>query len=125
MTERENYLRTLEFRYPQWIPATVSVGYMVWKKYRERLEDIVLRHPGVFGRYQKGSKDFDEMPPVYREGEYFRDNWGCLWYNAREGQGGQVVESPLSDWKALSTYKPPDPLFKSERGERKRYRESL
>ncbi len=118
MTERENYLRTLEFRHPQWIPATVSVGYMVWKKHRERLEDIVLRHPRVFGRYQKGSKDFDEMPPVYRQGEYFRDNWGCLWYNTREGQEGQVVESPLSDWKAFSAYKPPDPLLKSERGER-------
>lgn len=118
MTERENYLRTLEFRHPLWIPATVSIGPRVWKKYREDLEKVILRYPRVFGRYQKGSKDFDEMPPVYRQGEYFRDNWGCLWYNTREGQEGQVVESPLSDWEAFSAYKPPDPLLKSERGER-------
>ena len=62
--------------------------------------------------------DFDHFDPVYREGEYYRDNWGCLWYNTHAGLEGQVVEHPLADWSALDTYRPPDFLTKTERGER-------
>jgi len=68
--------------------------------------------------YKKGSVNFDEFPSCNREGEYYRDNWDCLWYNAQGGLEGQVVENPLADWKALNTYEMPDPLLKSERGER-------
>ena len=31
---------------------------------------------------------------------------------------GQVVEHPLSDWKALDTYHPPDFLTKADREDR-------
>jgi len=118
MNERENYLRAIEFRSPEWIPCTIGFSPITWKTYREALEEIVLRHPLIFRDYKKGDVDFDYLPPVYREKEYFRDNWGCLWYNAQEGLEGQVVENPLADWRALDDYSPPDPLFKSERGER-------
>ena len=33
------------------------------------------------------------MPVVYQEGEYYRDKWGCLWYNIQEGLEGQVVDT--------------------------------
>jgi len=118
MTERENYLRTIEFHNPQWIPCSVGFSPATWHKHREKLEELVLRHPLIFKDYKKESIDFDEFPPYYREGEYYRDNWGCLWYSAQGGLEGQVIEHPLADWKALGTYKIPDPLFKSERGER-------
>jgi hypothetical protein len=62
--------------------------------------------------------DFDNLPPVYRAGEYFRDNWGCLWYNALAGLEGQVVEHPLADWAALDSYRPPDWRHLEERGPR-------
>jgi len=116
MTERENFLRTLELRYPEWIPCAVYFAPLTWHTYREKLEEVVLRHPLLF-QDLKGSVNFDEFPLVYREGEYFRDNWGCLWYNVQGGLEGQVVEHPLADWKALDTYRPPD-LTKTERGER-------
>ena len=116
---RENYLKAVEFRYPEWIPCGVNFLPGVWKKYREKLEEIVVRHPLIFGRYEKGSRNFDEMPPVYRPG-YFTDNWGCVWYTVKEGLEGQVVRHPLTDWKAFENYQPPDPLFKTERGERGR-----
>lgn len=114
MTERENYLRAIEFRNPQWIPVSAALSPAVWKKYRQGLEDLVLRHPKVFGRYKKGIKDFDELPPGYGKGEYYRDHWGCLWYNAQDGLEGQVVESPLSDWKALKGYNSPEPTFRAD-----------
>ncbi|MQY59643.1 MAG: hypothetical protein GH144_08610 [Clostridia bacterium] len=116
MDARENYLRAIEFRNPQWIPITVYILPAAWMKYREDLEKIILRHPKIFRHYKKGNKDFDECPLGYRKG-YYRDNWGCLWYNLEEGILGQVVEHPLSDWKFLDTYKPPDPFKKGDFGE--------
>lgn len=115
---RENYLRALEFRYPKWIPCSVGFSMANWHRYRERLEDVIVRHPLIFGPYKKGSTNFDDLPPVYREREYFRDNWGCLWYNIQGGLEGRIVEHPLTDWKALDVYRLPDFLTKTERGER-------
>lgn len=114
---RENYLRVVEFRNPEWIPCAMGFLPAVWKKYRERLEKIVLDHPLIFPGYKKGDKDFDEMPPGFKMG-YFRDNWGCLWHTIKEGAEGRVVQHPLTDWKALDTYQPPDFLTKTDRGER-------
>jgi len=118
MTDRENWLRTVEFRHPAWIPCGVGFSPITWHAHRERLEEIVLRHPLLFKDYKPGSTDFDDFPPVYRQGEYFRDNWDCLWYNSIGGLEGQVVEHPLADWDALETYRPPDPKTQSERGDR-------
>ena len=115
---RENYLRTIEFRNPEWIPAHIDFAPAVWHKYREDLEELVLRHPVIFDEYQRGSIDFDQFGAVCREDEYYTDNWGCTWYNARGGLEGQVVGHPLGDWDVLDTYQPPDPMLKSERGER-------
>jgi len=119
MTHRENWLRAIEFRSPEWIPASVGFAPITWKTYREELEKILLDHPKLFPGFQAGHSNFyDEMPVVYREGEYFRDNWGCLWHNVQEGLEGMVVEHPLADWSALDTFSPPDLLTKDERGDR-------
>ena len=82
------------------------------------MEELVLDHPLIFRDYQKRSIDFDQFPFCYREGEYYRDNWGCLWYNVQGGLAGRVVEHPLAHWKTLDTHEMPDLLSKSERGER-------
>ena len=119
MTTRENWLRVVEFRSPEWIPVAVGITSLTWQTHRERVEEIVLRHPVLFPDHQEGSVDYDApFGPVYREGEYYRDNWGCLWYNAQGGMEGQVVESPLADWGALDSYQPPDLLTQTERGTR-------
>jgi uroporphyrinogen decarboxylase len=121
MTSRENYLRAVQFQHPEWIPCGVGFAPAVWQRYREDLERIMLDHPRLFPDYQAGSACFyDEMPVVYRQGEYYRDNWGCLWYNAHAGLEGQVVESPLADWSRFADYQPPDPLVDNERGEEKK-----
>jgi hypothetical protein len=113
---RENFLRAVEFRSPQWIPCSINFAPLVWHTYREKLEAIVLDHPRIFPDYDVKERNFyDEMPPVYRAGEYYRDNWGCLWYNAQHGLEGQVVGHPLADWQAFATYRMPDPLTADER----------
>ena len=46
ISERENYLRCLEFRYPEWIPIQFALMTSVWSRYGPDLEALVLRHPG-------------------------------------------------------------------------------
>lgn len=79
---------------------------------------MLTQHPNLFPDYRVRSGNYsDEMPPAYRQGEQYRDNWGCVWYNVQEGLEGVAVEHPLADWSALDTYQPPDPLTKTERGD--------
>ena len=118
MNDRENWLRAIEFRSPQWIPCGVALSPLTWHTLRENLEEVVLRHPLIFKGYRKGSTDFDDFPPFYRAGERRRDNWDCVWYGTISGIEGVVVEHPLEDWRALDSYKPPDPKKFSERDER-------
>lgn len=118
MTDRENWLRAVEFRYPERIPCSVSLAPLAWSTHREGLEEVLLRHPLLFPGFQPGKTDFDEFGPAYREGERYRDNWGCVWYNRIGGLEGQVVEHPLADWDALDDYEFPDPMTKTERGDR-------
>ena len=110
MDARENYLRAAEMREPEWIPCSVSISAPLWHKYRERMEDLVLSHPLIFGEHRKGSRDFDDFG-VRRAGNTVTDEWGCVWRFLVDGLQGQVVKHPLHDWKALDSYEPPDPLL--------------
>ena len=109
ISERENYLRALEFRHPEWIPITFGMTPAVWTKYGEKLEEAVLRHPLIFGAYERGSYHSRDTSPFARENEYVRDDWGCLWHNIQAGMLGQVIGHPLADWRAFDHFRPPDP----------------
>ena len=116
MDDRENYLRTVEFKYPKWIPFGMYVGWPIWHKYREDLEDLFSNYRKG---YQKGSVSFDGDPgPGYRKGDR-RDDWGCLWRHTEQGLGGVPVDSeaPLREWKAFDSYQPPDLVKYSGGGE--------
>ena len=115
-SHRDNYLRAVEFRNPEWIPCSISIFDAVWKKYRQDLLDLTREHPFVFGKVLR--RNFDTIPKIYQPNTYFRDNWDCLWYSAQGGYEGQVVEHPLDSWDKFDTYKFPDPLRYTERGKR-------
>jgi hypothetical protein len=115
MNQRKNYLRTVEFRYPEWISSAVGLMPATWKKYRKNLEEVVVQYPWIFGPYEKGTRDFDDVPPVYRGGEYYTDSWGCVWYNIQDGLEGRIVKHPIEEWSKFVNYKPPDPLILGER----------
>ncbi len=38
-----------------------------------------------------------------------QDDWGCQWERTDVNNMGQVVGHPLADWRALPSFKPPDP----------------
>lgn len=110
MSDRENYLRCAEMRGPERMPCSVGVHH-VWFKYRHALEDLVLRHPAIFGKYERGSTDFDNLGVRYR-GNMTIDEWRCVWKFVKDGISGQVVESPIDDWDKFESYEPPDyPLW--------------
>jgi len=114
--ERENFLRTVEMKGCEWIPIeNFTFAPATWHKYREELEKLILRHPAIFGQYQAGQRNFDYFPANCRKG-MFTDAWGCVWYNALDGILGIVKESPLTDWNALASYRPPDPVVYDDTG---------
>ena len=116
-SERENFLRALEFRYPQWIPVRTRILPATWYKYRDELHLLVSDHGTVFSGPDAQVTDYESVPVAFRKGEYVRDNWGCLWYAAQHGLLGRVLEHPLADWGSLEAYVAPDPLHKTDFGE--------
>ena len=50
LTDRENYLRALEFRGPEWIPITFELLPSVWKRYGDALVDLARRHARALPR---------------------------------------------------------------------------
>lgn len=108
LTYRENYLRTVNFTGPEYIPCTVSISGATWKQLREDLEDVLVHHPILFPDFQKGKRDFDAVNGQHKQGTW-RDNWGCVWENKIDGIVGEVKHHPLESWDALPAFKAPDP----------------
>jgi hypothetical protein len=117
MNDRENYLATIEFSGSEWIPCGIGFLPGAWKRHRETLEDLVLRHPSIFRGFKRGSVDFDNMGH-WRGGEYFTDTWGVVWYHAIDGIYGMIAKHPIDDWGKLPTYRPPDSTRFTEDGPR-------
>ena len=108
MDDRENWLRAIEYRTPEWIPCWVQLAPIAWKHYTHALEDLVAAHPLVFPGFTAGAiKDFSRMPVGYRKGEVMTDKWGCQRLCLEDGIAGQAVSHPLEEWSALASYTPP------------------
>lgn len=110
ISERDNFLRTVEFKKPEWIPIMVDLSTGLWTKHGNKLQEVIHRHPSVSGNQQIALEPFEVKDPTYIEGMTYRDDWGCLWHNSKGGSLGRVVEHPLADWKAFDRFMPPDPL---------------
>jgi uroporphyrinogen decarboxylase len=117
MSERENFIRSIEFNYPQWVPITVEFVPALLKKHPAEIESIIEGHPLVF---PGGPKEFDEDDPLFIEGAHFTDDWGCGWYCAQDGIIGRCIEHPLENWEALNDYRAPNPLEQMDWKELKR-----
>ena len=138
MTQRENYLRTVEFRGPKWIPCIIYAQPVAWQHYRDELMAVAQCHPTTImtkeqrdglkprsGGVQPGSIDYDDTGADYRKvygsyraGDEYTDNWGTTWRNISGGLAGQTVGYPLSEWEALDSYEPPDPLTQTAYAQR-------
>lgn len=114
--ETRNYLRAINFERPEWIPCRVWIYPATWKKYREKLEDIVLSYPRLFPEYKQGGGNFEIISnPSYKKGILI-DVWGCVWKNVIEGLQGQVIGHPLDNWNKLENFDVPNPLTHDQWG---------
>ncbi|HEC62053.1 MAG TPA: hypothetical protein ENI27_07350 [bacterium] len=109
MNPRENFLRTIEFRNPRWVPLKYDFLPSVLYAHGDRLKDFFAANPDIFSK-----KEYKELlaigeGPLYTYGARFVDDWGCEWYNAHNGILGQVTGYPLLDWKELKHLSIPDP----------------
>ncbi|HQH62599.1 MAG TPA: hypothetical protein PLE55_03010, partial [Clostridiales bacterium] len=97
MTHRENYLRTVQFRHPEWIQIDICINEAMWNYYGRELETVLLRHPAVFPDYKKRS-GLDNLPKFDLDRlntERVVDRWGCTWVFPIPGMDGAVVGHPL------------------------------
>lgn len=113
-----NYLKTIYFDHPDWTPCRVSLMPATWMKYRERLEELVLRYPRLFPGFEAGSKDYDALNDLLYEPGQHTDCWGCVWDNVEPGLSSIVVHEPLQDWGNMETWTPPDPIRDDDFGPR-------
>lgn len=89
-----DHIKAMEFDYPEHIPVGVSILPATWIKYREDLDELVSRHPIIFGERKKGQQDYDAVGGTYVMGEH-TDRWGCVWVNLRHGMESMVKHHPV------------------------------
>ncbi|MCE5327060.1 MAG: GAF domain-containing protein [Planctomycetaceae bacterium] len=104
--------KAMRFERPQNIPIVMGLAPALWSRHREKLEDLVMRHPVIFGPHKRGSRDFDAVEPLTgpdgKAGEYV-DVWGCVWSRAPGGEAAYVSKHPFPDREMVQNLKPPQP----------------
>jgi len=109
LSSRENYLRSIEFRKPEYIPCRVHITWPLWNIHREKLVKIAENHPLVFPEFKPENIRYGAEPGVLRVNRILRDPFGCIWKFNIEGYQGQVIKHPLKDWRIFKDYEFPDP----------------
>lgn len=109
ITERENMLRAIEYRYPEWIPIHFDLMPSVAYKYGSQLVDMMRHHSSIFtnAQIEQIAAMTSPLEPIYEK--RFTDDWGCEWLEIELGILGQVVGHPLADWNSLEGFTVPDP----------------
>jgi len=101
--------KAMRFQHPEFIPVKMYFLPAAWMKHREALEEIVMRHPVLFGEHEKGSVDFNSPGGgTYVEGNHI-DEWGCVWSNIAAGREAFVTGHPLPEREMIWDLKAPAP----------------
>lgn len=111
MTSKENYLRTVRFERPDYIPMAFCINDASWQSYpQEFLCEQIQRHPRLFAGFQPPKLPYQPVfANVARKDAPYTDDFGCRWETTMDGITGTVVGHPLADWEDFSRYKAPDP----------------
>jgi len=77
-------------------------------KYREALDEVVHRHPIIFGS-QPDQRDYDAtVQGTYVAGEHV-DAWGCVWRNIQPGADAMVTGHPVPTRAGVHKLRAPPP----------------
>ena len=106
-TNCDDRFKAIRREHPARIPIAAGILPAAWMKHRDALNEIVQRHPLVFGE-QNAERDYDAVEPgKYREGECI-DVWGCVWSNIRRGMNSIATGHPVPRRQAVHTLQAPD-----------------
>ncbi|HEY3377346.1 MAG TPA: uroporphyrinogen decarboxylase family protein [Armatimonadota bacterium] len=105
MDTQNDRIKAMNFDYPEYIPIGLNMLPATWIRYREALDEVVARHPVLFGA-QQGLHNYDEVHGTYVAGEHV-DNWGCVWSNVAHGMEAIVTGHPLPTRASVRTMTPP------------------
>lgn len=115
MTDRENYLRTVDFGYPEYMPATVYLNMASRIEHKGDMDAVVARFPEYFPYIKPGETDYSE----YGDGACDitePDAWGYKWHYKMHGIEGCVIDPPLDDWSKFAAWQAPDSDLWLDRG---------
>ena len=115
MTDRENYLRTVDFGYPEYIPVTICMNKSSLIAHKGDMEAVMARFPEFFPNFKPGQIDYAK----YGDGSCDiteQDAWGYKWHYKMHGIEGCVIDPPLDDWSKFDTWKAPDSDLWLDRG---------
>jgi hypothetical protein len=98
--------KAMNFDHPEYVPVSVGILPAAWILYREELDDLVRRHPVIFGQQGPDPRDYDYVPGTYAAGEHV-DAWGCVWSNIKHGAESIVTGHPVPTREAVHSFRPP------------------
>ena len=91
---------------PEFIPVGVSILPSAWILHREKMREIVNRHPILFSPMDE-DVDYDNMAGgTYVTGEHI-DAWGCVWSNIHHGQESILTGHPVPRREDIRTLEAP------------------
>ncbi|MBE0696906.1 MAG: hypothetical protein IH586_08275 [Anaerolineaceae bacterium] len=101
----EDRIKAINFDCPEFIPVSAYFLPAAWMKYREALDEIIERHPFLFGEKDE-NRDYDAVGGTYTEGEHI-DAWGCVWSNLQTGMESIVTGHPVPTREAVHSLQQP------------------
>ncbi len=116
MTSRDNYLRTIHFEHPDYIPVSFHINDSVFASYDPAaVEELLESHPIIAGKHRMRH---DLVSRRKESGTYHRrffDEFGVEWEESIEGMRGVVQSHPLADFSRIRDYRFPElPRFDPE-----------
>ena len=110
-SSRDNLIRAIRFRRPDYIPMTFHINDACWTHYDQNaLLDLMEDHPFLFPDLQRPQIPFlPEYDANARASQPYTDDFGCIWETAMDGIVGSVHKHPLSDLETYASYRFPDP----------------
>ncbi|HEY3283840.1 MAG TPA: uroporphyrinogen decarboxylase family protein [Armatimonadota bacterium] len=106
---QDDYWKAMTFQHPEYIPVGVGLLPATWVKYREGLDELVARHPIIFGERHEHQESYEAMiGGTYQEGHHV-DEWGCVWHNVAAGMEAIVKEHAAPTRESVHQLKEPVP----------------
>jgi uroporphyrinogen decarboxylase len=108
MATHDNRMKAMLYEGPEEIPVTAYFLPVTWMKHREALDEIVARHPILFGPQGETARDYDAVGGTYIAGNHV-DAWGCVWSNIQHGAESIVTGHAIPRREDILTFRPPAP----------------